>query len=325
MNIIDTNRKDSDTENTKKPRKTQDSEFGLVKRELLRNLKLKHSERKLIVSSIPLDSSELEIFTLFNTALQALYPGLPPLSTVSLSEDKTHAVLEFKSKEHVRNCLLLDGIEFRGRRLRIMKHKAYLSYRVTEMKREIRDKERREKETEDIMNCNIFPNHDNRVFMGNLPTNLSEEDVRQMVESFGKLKSFSLVKNSAVGGQSRGFCFFEFWDPRITDKAIEQLNQLEIGDRRIKVQRATQGQNNNTLALTAGKNKQKKKFSEGLFKNGPSGILLGLTPLQLQQIQAVLAVPIHAIVPSKCITMLNLVDPQDLVDDSDYQDIYNDI
>lgn len=78
------------------------------------------------------------------------------------------------------------------------------------MKKEIRDKERREKETKAILNCNIFPNHDNRIFMGNLPTNMPEEDIRRMIESFGRLKSFSLVKSSKTAGHSRGFCFFEY-------------------------------------------------------------------------------------------------------------------
>ncbi|CAG9324689.1 unnamed protein product [Blepharisma stoltei] len=178
MNEIDTNgvQAESDSEKPKKPHKTKDSEFGLVKRELLHTLKLKHSQRKLIVSSIPLDSTEAELQNLFNTALETLYPGTPPISSVTLSEDKTHAILEFKTKDQLTNCLLLDGIEFRGRRLKLMKHKAYLSHRVMEMKKEIRDKEKQEKETEEIMNCTIFPNHDNRIFMGNLPTNLPEED-----------------------------------------------------------------------------------------------------------------------------------------------------
>ena len=237
---------DKDTSDSEYPKKrlkskTQDPEYGLQKRELLRKLKLKKSKKKLIVSSIPLDSTPEEIQLLFNTTLVTLNPGALPIQTVAISEDKTHAVLEFMNKEELQNCLLLDGIELRGRKLKVQKHKAYISARVAEMKKEIREIEKRDKETEEIFNCSIFPNHDNRIFMGNLPTNLPEEDVRRIVESFGHLKSFSLVKTSAVGGQSRGFCFFEYWDGRITDKAIEQLNQIEIGDKKIKVQRATQG------------------------------------------------------------------------------------
>ena len=304
--------------------KTQDPEYGLQKRELLRKLKIKHSKRKLIISSIPLDSSPEEILLLFNTTLVTLNPGPPPLSEALISEDKTYAILEFKNKQDLSSCILLDGIELRGRKLKVQKHKAYISSRVAEMKKDIREKEKRDRETEEIFSCSIFPTHDNRIFMGNLPTNLPEEDVRRIVESFGHLKNFSLVKTSAVGGTSRGFCFFEYWDSRITDKAIEQLNQIEIGDKKIKVQRATQGKPSIPM-LTGPIGHKKKWFSEGIFRNGPSGMLAELTPTQLQQIQAAFAVPVHALAPSRCLTIINVFSPQDLVDDCEFQEYYGDL
>jgi splicing factor U2AF subunit len=304
--------------------KTQDAEYGLMKRDLLRKLKLKQSKRKLIVSSIPLDSSTEEITELFNLTLVTLNPGANPIQSVTISEDKLYAILEFKAKEEMTQCMLLDGIELRGRKLRVQKHKAYISARVAEMKKEIRDKEKEDRETKDIFNRSIFPTHDNRIFMGNLPTNLEEEDVKRIVESFGHLKHFSLVKTAAVGGNSRGFCFFEYWDAKITDKAIEQLNQIEIGDKKIKVQRAVQGKNNLPM-LTGPTSYKKKNFSEGLFKDAPSGMLAELSPVQLQQIQAAFAVPVHALAPSRCLCLVNLFSANDLVDSVDFHDAYNDI
>lgn len=316
----------SDTEIPKKRQKskTQDPEYGLMKRELLRKLKLKHSKRKLIVSSIPLDSNSEEILLLFNTTLVTLNPGPFPIVSCIISEDNSYAILEFKTKQDLNNCVLLDGIELRGRKLKVQKHKAYISARVAEMKKDIREKEKRDRETEEIFNFSIFPAHDNRVFMGNLPTNLPEEDVRRIVESFGHLKNFSLVKTSAVGGSSRGFCFFEYWDGRITDKAIEQLNQIEIGDKVIKVQRATQGKPALPM-LTGPIGHKKTKFSEGIFRNGPSGMLAELTPTQLQQVQIAFAVPMHALAPSRCLSIVNLFSAQDLVDDLEFQDFYADL
>lgn len=317
---------DSEEEKLKKKKsQTQDPEFGLKKKELIKSLRIKHSKRKLIVSSIPLDTTEEELLCLFNTALQAFHPSEEsPVTSCSISEDKTHAVLEFKDKQHIKTCLNLDGTELRSRALRVQKHKSYLSHRLAEMKKEIREKEKRERETEAIMSCNIFPTQENRVFMGNLPTSLPEEEIRKMLESFGRLKSFSLVKTTAVGGSSRGFCFFEYWDSKVTDKAIEQLNQLEIGDKRIKVQRASQSKSS-MPALPGAKGSHKKRFSEPLFKNGPSGSLSELQPHQLQAVQAALAVPVHAYTPSRCLLVLNIVVAQDLVDELEYQEIYEDI
>jgi splicing factor U2AF subunit len=301
-------------------RKTQDAEFGLMKRELLKKLRVKHSERKLIVSNIPLDSDASEVQQLFGIAITTLRQEEDPLVSVELSTEKTHAVLEFKTKESFSVCLQLDGIELRGRRLKVTKYMAYLHQRIVEMKRAIRDKEKKDRETAAIFSTNIFPNHDNRVFMGSLPTNMPEEDIRAMVESFGKLKSFSLVRS---GGSSRGFCFFEYWDGRVTDKAIEQLNNLEVGDKRLKVQRATPNPQGSTPALPApGGN---KKFSEPLFKGAPGGLLSSLNALQLQQVQTWLAVPVHALTPSRCILLINLLTPQDLFEEEDFQDVHTDI
>ena len=245
-----------DPEKTKrKVKKTRDAEFGHLKRELLSKLRLKHSIRKLyslcrIVSSIPLDSTADELKMLFDTAIRTLSPLSQPIVSVTLSDDMTHSILEFSNREDISTCLRLDGIEFRGRRLKVMRHMAYLKDRIKEMKEAIREKERKERDTANILNCSIFPNHENRVFMGNLPTNIPEEDIRRMVESFGRLKSFSLVKTAATQGHNRGFCFFEYWDPKVTDKAIEQLNGLEMGDKKVKVQRASQNRRD-TLALPA--------------------------------------------------------------------------
>jgi len=40
---------------------------------------------------------------------------------------------------------------------------------------------------------------------------------------------------------NKGYAFFEYFDDRATEKAIRALNQLEIKDKRLKVQRACEG------------------------------------------------------------------------------------
>lgn len=88
--------------------------------------------------------------------------------------------------------------------------------------------------------------------MGGLPTYLKDEDVRKICESYGMLKYFNLVKDSSSGQSvSKGYCFFEYVDVKVTDKAIKGLNMLEIGDKKLKVQRASTGANKSlTIAQT---------------------------------------------------------------------------
>jgi RNA recognition motif-containing protein len=76
---------------------------------------------------------------------------------------------------------------------------------------------------------------DNKLYIGNLPGNLPESEVRRLCESFGKLKNFNLVKDSIQPDKSKGFAFFEYVDEKATDKAVRALNGLDFKDKKLKV------------------------------------------------------------------------------------------
>jgi RNA recognition motif-containing protein len=42
-----------------------------------------------------------------------------------------------------------------------------------------------------------------------------------MCESFGRLKSFNLIKDNIDTSLNKGYAFFEFFDERAADKAIK--------------------------------------------------------------------------------------------------------
>ena len=76
---------------------------------------------------------------------------------------------------------------------------------------------------------------DNRVFMGGIPFNMSEVEVSKICASFGKLKSFNLIKDPVDPAMNKGYAFFEYADERAAEKAIKALNNLEIMDKKLKV------------------------------------------------------------------------------------------
>lgn len=76
---------------------------------------------------------------------------------------------------------------------------------------------------------------DNRVFMGGIPFSMSETEVSKICASFGKLKSFNLIKDSIDPTLNKGYAFFEYADERAAEKAIKALNNLEIMDKKLKV------------------------------------------------------------------------------------------
>ena len=46
---------------------------------------------------------------------------------------------------------------------------------------------------------------------------------------------------------NKGYAFFEYIDDRASEKAIKALNNLEIKDKRLKVQRASEGLQKSTV------------------------------------------------------------------------------
>jgi len=143
----------------------------------------------------------------------------------------------------------------------------------------------------------VVPDSPNKVFLGGLPNYLNEDQVRELLTSFGQLRAFNLVKDSATG-LSKGYAFCEYADDDITDQAIEGLNGMTLGDKKILVQRAALGA---------------KHF----------GALGYQFPVQLQ-------VPGMQSVqgpgdPTEVLCMLNMVLPEELTEDDEYEDILEDI
>lgn len=68
--------------------------------------------------------------------------------------------------------------------------------------------------------------------------------------SFGQLRAFNLVKDSATG-LSKGYAFCEYIDVTMTDQAIVGLNGMQLGDKKLIVQRASVGAKNPMLGAQA--------------------------------------------------------------------------
>lgn len=51
--------------------------------------------------------------------------------------------------------------------------------------------------------------------------------MRDLLEQFGKLRVLNLIKNRQTG-KHRGYGFFEYEDPDVTDQAIEVRDGREI-------------------------------------------------------------------------------------------------
>merc|ERR1719396_288785 len=89
----------------------------------------------------------------------------------------------------------------------------------------------------------VVPDSLQKVFVGGLPNYLNEDQVKELLTSFGQLRAFNLVKD-VTSGLSKGYAFAEYLDHMVTDQAIAGLNGMQLGDKKLIVQRASVGAKN---------------------------------------------------------------------------------
>jgi RNA recognition motif-containing protein len=74
------------------------------------------------------------------------------------------------------------------------------------------------------------------IYVGNLPFSASEDQIRQMFETYGQVSSVKLI-NDRETGRPRGFGFVEMEEDG-AKQAITALNGADCGGRTLKVNEA---------------------------------------------------------------------------------------
>ncbi|CAF1250656.1 unnamed protein product [Adineta ricciae] len=115
--------------------------------------------------------------------------------------------------------------------------------------------------------------------------------VKELLMSFGPLKAFNLVKDTATG-LSKGYAFCEYSDSSVTDAAIQGLHGMQLGDKKLIVQLASVG-----------------------AKNMPGMPGVQIPGIHIQQPS----------VSTEVLCLLNMVTEDELRDDDEYEDIMEDV
>lgn len=79
----------------------------------------------------------------------------------------------------------------------------------------------------------------NRLYVGNLPYEASEQDIAGFVEQGGKRRVTQVkIITDRETGRPRGFAFIEVTEPQMVHSAIAELNGSSFGGRTIVVNEA---------------------------------------------------------------------------------------
>ena len=193
--------------------------------------------RRLYVGNIPFGVSEEEMMDFFNQQMHlsglAQADGNPILAS-QVNLDKNFAFLEFRSIDETTQAMAFDGINFKGQSLKLRRPHDYQPMPGMS--------ENPNFNVPGVVST-VVPDSPHKVFLGGLPNYLNEDQVKELLTSFGQLKAFNLVKDSATG-LSKGYAFCEYVDVGITDQAIAGLNGMQLGDKKLIVQRASVGAKN---------------------------------------------------------------------------------
>nr|QZA51943.1 splicing factor u2af1 [Paramecium bursaria] len=256
----------------------------------------------MIVSQVPLTVQLKEIEEYFNTLITNIDTKIneKPIKSIEYGATKSWVVLECSSIDAKRTLLPLNQVEFVNHKLKIERPRKFLerilnpvpNEQVTELKLD-----------------------DTRLYLGGLPTYLKDDDVLKLIQTFGITKYFNLVKDTTSNSDiSKGYCFFEYENPSSTVKALKALNNLQIGDKRLKICKV-QG---DTAQVKKVNGKEQPSNYAGCF-------LASCELLRIPQIQQMLTIPQQAMIPSKVVQFLNMCSIEDLFEDDVYEEIMEDV
>ncbi|CCD62278.1 Splicing factor U2AF 65 kDa subunit [Caenorhabditis elegans] len=194
--------------------------------------------RRLYVGNIPFGCNEEAMLDFFNQQMHlcglAQAPGNPIL-LCQINLDKNFAFIEFRSIDETTAGMAFDGINFMGQQLKVRRPRDYQPSQNTF------DMNSR------MPVSTIVVDSANKIFIGGLPNYLTEDQVKELLCSFGPLKAFSLNVDSQ--GNSKGYAFAEYLDPTLTDQAIAGLNGMQLGDKQLVVQLACANQQRHNTNL----------------------------------------------------------------------------
>ncbi|CAB3402730.1 unnamed protein product [Caenorhabditis bovis] len=241
--------------------------------------------RRLYVGNIPFGCNEEAMLDFFNQQMHlcglAQAPGNPVL-LCQINLDKNFAFIEFRSIDETTAGMAFDGINFMGQQLKVRRPRDYQPSQSTfDM-------------TARMPVSSIVVDSPNKIFIGGLPNYLTEDQVKELLCSFGPLKAFSLSVDSQ--GQSKGYAFAEYLDPTLTDQAIAGLNGMQLGDKQLVVQLACANQQRHNI-------------------NMPNSAT-AIAGIDLSQ---------GAGQPTEVLCLMNMVVEDELKNDEEYEDILEDI
>ncbi|KAL2424905.1 Splicing factor U2AF 59 kDa subunit [Exophiala dermatitidis] len=260
--------------------------------------------RRLFVHNLPASVSEEALVQFFNLQLNGLNvtKAVDPCAQANIAEDRSFALVEFKNASDATLALALDGITMPEHHSEMNGNgdangngtAAPKGLEIRRPKDYIVPSADEATYAEGEISPEV-PDTANKLAVTNLPPFLTDDQVIELLKAFGEVKAFVLVREPD-SQESRGIAFCEYADPASTAVAIEGLNGMDLAGNSIKVTRASIGYQQ-AAGLDMGVN------AMSMFAGTTS----------------------DAHDEGRVLQLLNMVTPEDLMDNEDYEEICEDV
>ncbi|XP_077224018.1 splicing factor U2af large subunit A-like isoform X2 [Tasmannia lanceolata] len=260
--------------------------------------------RRVYVGGLSPAANEQSVGTFFSQVMSAIGgntagPG-DAVVNVYINHEKKFAFVEMRSVEEASNAMALDGIIFEGAPVKVRRPSDYNPSLAAALG-----------PSQPNPNLNLGAvgltpgsvgglEGPDRIFVGGLPYYFTESQIRELLESFGPLRGFDLVKDRETGN-SKGYAFCVYHDLSVTDIACAALNGIKMGDKTLTVRRANQGTT------------QPRPEQESVLLQAQQQIALQRLVFQVGAL------------PTKVICLTQVVTADELRDDEEYEDIVDDM
>ncbi|KAK4711895.1 hypothetical protein R3W88_006408 [Solanum pinnatisectum] len=260
--------------------------------------------RRVYVGGLPPTANEQSVATFFSHVMYAIGgntagPG-DAVVNVYINHEKKFAFVEMRSVEEASNAMALDGVIFEGGPVKVRRPSDYNPSLAATLGPS------QPSPNLNLAAVGLTPGSSgglegpDRIFVGGLPYYFTESQIRELLESFGQLRGFDLVKDRETGN-SKGYAFCVYQDVSVTDIACAALNGIKMGDKTLTVRRANQGTT------------QPNPEQESVLLHAQQQIALQRFMLQ------------PGALATKVLCLTEVVSIDELKDDDDYQDILEDM
>ncbi|KAL9229445.1 hypothetical protein vseg_004909 [Gypsophila vaccaria] len=260
--------------------------------------------RRVYVGGLTPTANEQSVATFFSHVMAAIGgntagPG-DAVVNVYINHEKKFAFVEMRSVEEASNAMALDGIIFEGTPVKVRRPSDYNPSLAAALGPS------QPNPNLNLAAVGLTPGSagglegPDRIFVGGVPYYFTEVQVRELLESFGPLRGFDLVKDRETGN-SKGYAFCVYQDLSVTDIVCQALNGIKMGDKTLTVRRANQGA------------QQPKPEQESVYTHAR------------QEVEMMKIMFQPGGLPTKVVCLTNCVNPDELKDDDEFEDILIDM